>query len=100
MGGYNTQPLAKVAGDPGNAVLSQINATINGVKTTAGGLPTDFFHLKLPANFWGTNVNSYDVRTVDGFRLFRMKQAYSTGFVDLFSFGQPRYIQFGLKFIF
>ena len=97
---YNNQPLAKVAGDPGNAVLSQINATINGVKTTAGGLPTDFFHLKLPANFWGTNVNSYDVRTVDGFRLFRMKQAYSTGFGDLFSFGQPRYIQFGLKFIF
>lgn len=96
----NGQPQAKATGDAGNALLTQINNMINGLKTSSGGLPVDFFHIQLPQNFWAANVNSFDIRTVDGFRLFRMKQAYSTSFGDLYSFGQPRYIQFGLKFIF
>lgn len=64
--------------------MTQINSNVNASKTLSSGLLIDFFHLKLPSNFYGTNVNYYDIRIVDGFRLFRMRQAYSNGFGDLY----------------
>jgi hypothetical protein len=97
----NNQPLSATAA--GMAQLNAVNAMVNGVRTPAGAngaVPNDFFHIALPHNFYGTQATAFDIRTLDGFRLFRMRQAYNTGFGDLYSFGQPRYIQFGLKLYF
>lgn len=95
----NGQPQALTAGDAGNQQLTQINNAVNAVKTN-GVLPLNFFSVKLPANFWGSQPTAFDVRNLDGFKLFRLRQALNTSFGDLYSFGQPRYIQFGVKFFF
>ena len=76
-----------------------VNATRAG-GVAAGSLPNDFFHIPLPHNFWGTAANSFDITNLLGFRLFRMRQAFNTGFGDRYSFGQPRYIQCGLRLFF
>ena len=97
----NNQPLS--ATPAGTALLAQINSMVNATRaggSASGALPVDFFHIALPHNFWGTPPAAFDIRTLDGFRLFRMRQAYNTGFGDLYSYGQPRYVQFGLKLYF
>jgi hypothetical protein len=101
----NGKPQALTAGDAGNQLLTQINNMVNGVRaggTASGSLPNDFFHIALPHNFYGTPANTFDITTLQGFRLYRMRQAFNTGFGDLYGspWSQPRYIQFGLKFYF
>ncbi|MBZ5617831.1 MAG: TonB-dependent receptor [Acidobacteriia bacterium] len=97
----NSQPLSSTTA--GTAQLAQINSMVNAVRsngTASGVLPVDFFHVRLPANFYGTPASAFDITTMNGFKLFRMRQAYNTAFGDLYSFGQPRYVQFGLKLYF
>jgi hypothetical protein len=94
----NNQPLA--ATTAGAAVLSQINANIAAFRNSAGILPTNFFNVKLPSNFYGTPAASYDIRTVDGYKNFRLRNAYATNFGTLYNNGTPRYIQFGVKLYF
>ena len=101
----NGKPQALVANDAGNQLLTQINGMVNSVRAggvATGSLPNDFFHIALPHNFYATPANSFDITTLQGFRLFRMRQAYNTAFGDLYGspWSQPRYIQFGLKFYF
>jgi hypothetical protein len=101
----NGKPQALAAGDAGNQLLTQINNMVNAVRvggTAAGTLPNDFFHIPLPHNFYGTSANSFDITTLQGFRLYRMRQAFNTAFGDLYGspWSQPRYIQFGLKLYF
>ena len=93
----NNQPLA--ATSEGAALLTQINSNVNTAKIN-GVLPTNFFTRKLPNNFYGTPASTFDLRTIDGFKLFRLRQAYNNTFGDLYQSGQPRYIQFGLKLYF
>ena len=65
-----------------------------------GSLPTDFFHVPVPQGFAAKNPNSFDITTLNGFKLYRLRQAYGNGFGQLRELGQPRYIQFGLKIYF
>jgi hypothetical protein len=93
----NNQPDATTAA--GAALLAQINNTVNGAKVN-GVLPANFYSLVLPKNFYGVQATAYDITTLQGFKLFRLRQAYNTGFGDLHNFGEPRYIQFGVKLYF
>ena len=82
------------------AQLAQINAMVNAQKSASGALPANFFAVPLPANFYGKPAASYDITTLQGYKYFRLRQAYATNFGTLYSYGQPRYIQFGVKLYF
>jgi hypothetical protein len=94
----NNQPQA--ASTAGTALLNQINGMVNAQKSAAGVLPTNFFAVKLPSNFYGQQAPSYDITTLQGFKLFRLRQAYNNAFGDLYQRGGSRYIQLGLKLYF
>jgi hypothetical protein len=93
----NNQPLA--ATPEGTAILTQVNANLTAAKKN-GALPTNFFTVPIPKNFFGTAASSFDIRTIDGLKLFRLRQSYQTTFGDVFQSGQPRYIQLGAKLYF
>jgi len=97
----NGQPLASTAA--GTALLNQINATVNTYRaggTASGALPLNFFRVKLPTNFWGPAATAYDITTIDGYRLFRLRQQWNTAGANLYQSGSPRCIQFGVKIFF
>ena len=94
----NNQPLAATAA--GTALLGQINTMVNAQKNAAGVLPVNFFSVPLPQNFWGLQPQSFDITTLPGYKLFRLRQTYNTAFGDLYQNGSSRYIQFGVKFYF
>jgi hypothetical protein len=95
----NSQPLAGTVS--GGALLAQINNMVATQRNAAGVLPNDFFSMPLPADFWGHAATSYDITTLNGYKLFRLHQAYNPAFGDLYtSAGQPRFIQFGIKIFF
>jgi len=57
--------------------------------------------MQLPANFNTAQPNSYDIRTLNGYKLWRLRSAYNNSFGTLFNpGGSSRYIQFGLKVYF
>lgn len=94
----NGQPLASTTA--GTALLNQINAMVNAQKTAAGALPSNFFAIQLPSNFYGKPAASYDITTLQGYKYFRLRQAYATNFGTLYQNGQSRYLQFGVKLYF
>jgi hypothetical protein len=98
----NNQPQASTTA--GAAQLAQIRNMVNAFKLPGSGaaLPVNFFHLQLPQTFFATAFNGYDIRTLEGFKLYRLRQAYGTAnsFGQLRELGQPRYIQFGIKIYF
>jgi hypothetical protein len=94
----NNQPLASTTA--GTALLNQINAMVNSYKNGAGVLPTNFFSVPLASNFFGKQPSNFDITTVDGFKQFRLRQAYNTSFGTLYQRGGSRYVQFGLKLFF
>jgi len=66
-------------------------------------LPLDFFHVPLPQGFATRDPLSFDIRTLDGYKLYRLRQTYDTNFGTLVSsttFSQPRYVQFGIRIFF
>ena len=93
----NGQPASTTAA--GQALITQVNSSINSVKVN-GVLPVNFYTVQLPKNFWGSTAASYDITSLAGFKLFRLRNALNTGFGDLYNYGLPRYIQFGLKLYF
>ena len=84
------------------ASLTQVNNLIASSRLPSGGLPLDFFHVRIPEGFATTNPNAFDITTLDGLKLYRLRQAYDTGFGNLGAPTpyQPRYIQFGLRIFF
>jgi len=89
-----------VCSGPGAAVCNQIQTLVN-TQRSNGVLPTDFFTMQLPANFNTAQPNSYDIRTLNGYKLWRLRSAYNNSFGTLFNpGGSSRYIQFGLKVYF
>jgi len=94
----NGQPIASTTA--GTAQLAQINAMVNAQKSAAGALPANFFAIQLPSNFYGKAAASYDITTLQGYKHFRLRQAYATNFGTLYQSGSPRYIQFGVKLYF
>jgi hypothetical protein len=98
----NNQPLYSTTA--GAAVYNQIIANVNAQKTAGGGLPTNFYTIPLPANFYGTQANSYNITTIQGYKLYQLRNAYSStataNFGTLYNNNTPRYIQFGVKLYF
>jgi len=76
----------------------------------SGALPDNFYSIQVPQGFATANSLTYDIRTLDGFRLWRLRNNYDGNFGTLTSgaiaFGSPnpgtsqRYIQFGIRLIF
>ena len=104
---FNGQPLSTTPAGAANlaAIRSNVNATRQtgpqGAQT--GGLPLDFFHVPLPQGFATKDPLSFDIRTLEGFKLYRIRQTYDSNFGSLT--GQtpntlPRYIQFGIRVFF
>jgi hypothetical protein len=85
---------------PSTAQLNQIRAMVNAQRLSSNALPLDFFHTAVPAGFATTNLNAFDIRTLEGFKLYRLRQAYDTNFGTLREVAQPRYIQFGIRIFF
>jgi hypothetical protein len=95
---FNNQPLQSTAA--GAAIYNNIVNMINGQKLPSGALPAAFYTVPLPANFYGTNANAYDITTLSGYKNYQLRQAYSTSFGTLYNNSQPRFIQFGVKLYF
>jgi hypothetical protein len=96
--GLNNQPLYGTTA--GTALYNGIVSMINGQKSASGALPANFYTLPLPANFYGTPATSYNITTLNGYKYYQLRNAYSTGFGDLYNNNTPRFIQFGVKLFF
>ncbi len=91
----------------GAALLTQINNILiaNRIPNTQS-LRADFFHLPLAEGFFSMPANSFDITTLNGLQLYRMRQAYTPdrwGFLDVTpgrSGYTPRFIQVALKLYF
>jgi hypothetical protein len=95
---YNNQPLSSTAA--GVQQLAQIQSFITGNRNSKGALPADFWSIPVPAGFATANPNSYDVRTLTGFKLYSLANTYNNTFGNLSVKSIPRYVQFGLKIYF
>ncbi|HEV2861910.1 MAG TPA: TonB-dependent receptor [Pyrinomonadaceae bacterium] len=99
---FNNQPLANTTA--GAAQLAAIRSTVNSTRASGNGpLPLNFFHVPLPEGFATRDPLSFDIRTLEGFKLYRLRQTYDTNFGSLtgnFSGQNARYIQFGLRIFF
>ena len=96
-----------LAANPGRSLtLAQVNALIDATRgpiapgQTVGALPLDFFSVRLPEGFATTNPNAFDISTLEGIKLYRLRQAYNTGFGTLYAPPNGRYIQFGIRLFF
>ncbi len=97
----NGQPIYDAtAGTPGNTLYNQMVNMVNAQKGPSGALPANFFTVPLAANFYGTNPNSFDIRTLQGYKQYQLRNAYATNFGTLYNNSVPRYLQFGVKLYF
>ncbi|MDT5270425.1 MAG: hypothetical protein QOH49_2611, partial [Acidobacteriota bacterium] len=94
----NNQPLSTTAA--GATQLAAIRTTVNATRLPSGALPLDFFHTRIPEGFATTAATTFDIRTLEGFKLFRLRQTYDANFGTLRELQNPRYIQFGLRIFF
>lgn len=94
--GKPTLTAAQSATDP-TFLAVQAQRTNN---LTSGVLPANFFNVQLPEGFATTNANSFDISTLNGYKLYRLRGSYDANFGQFREMGQPRYIQFGLKLYF
>ncbi|HYW44531.1 MAG TPA: hypothetical protein VE959_16845 [Bryobacteraceae bacterium] len=93
----NNQPAYSTTA--GAAIYNQIVAMVNAQKTN-NVLPASFFTIPLPADFYGKQPNSYDITTLQGYKLYQLRTAYATNFGTLYNSNTPRYVQFGVKLYF
>jgi len=94
---------AWLAFTPGrSATLTQVNNLIINSRLASGALPLDFFRSPVPEGFATTNPNAFDITTLQGLKLYRLRQAFTPGFGVLAATQpyQPRYVQFGLRIFF
>jgi len=113
---FNGRPQS---GTPeGAALLGQIRSLIDasrlaprpGQPAGGGALPDNFFSIPVQQGFATKNSLSYDITTLEGFRLWRLRNNYDGNFGSLTSgavaFGSPnpgtsqRYLHFGIRLIF
>lgn len=106
---FNNQPLSTTTA--GAALLAQIRGNVNATRqpgtagAQTGGLPLDFFHVPLPQGFATRDPLTFDIRTLEGYKLYRIRQTYDTNFGTLTAASPgnsliPRYIQFGVRLYF
>jgi hypothetical protein len=84
----------------GAANLLAIQNFIIQSRTSTGALPLDYYHVQLPQGFATMAANGIDILSLGGYKLYRLRQAYSTSFGQLRELGLPRYVQFGIKIYF
>jgi hypothetical protein len=91
----------------GTALMTSINnLVVNNRIAGTQSLRPDFFHVPVPEGFFSLNANSFDVTTVQGLQLYRLRQAYTPdrwGYLDVTpgrSGYSPRFIQIALKLYF
>ena len=88
------------------AQLTQVQSLITGSYLPGTSqLPPNFFSVTLPTGFATTSATAFDIRTLNGLKLYRLRQAYSTAGFGNFSANNgstepQRYIQFSLKLYF
>ncbi len=84
--------------------LTQVQTLVNATRTAAGALPLDFYHVQLPQGFATRDPLSFDITTLEGYKLYRIRQTYDANFGSLFAIqngtGGPRYLQFGVRIFF
>ena len=87
--------------------MSAINNLIVGNRIPGSqSLRPDFFHVPPPEGFFSMNANSFDITTLQGLQLYRLRQAYTPdrwGYLDVTpgrSGYTPRFIQIALKLYF
>lgn len=87
--------------NPGQtATLAQVNALLTGSQVN-GVLPLNFFSVAVPQGFATRQATSFDIRTLEGLKQYRLRQAYNTNFGTLgVPGGNSRYIQFGVRLFF
>jgi len=75
---------------------------LTNARLASGAIPLDFFRVTIPAGFSTTNPNAFDITTLSGLKLYRLRQSLDTNFGTLAASTpyQPRYIQWGLKLYF
>ncbi|MEP7075034.1 MAG: TonB-dependent receptor [Acidobacteriota bacterium] len=113
---FNNQPLSTTPA--GAAILGQIRTTVDATRLaprpgqTSGALPDNFFTSAVPQGFATTNPLAFNITTLQGFQLWRIRNSYEANFGSLTSgqvgnsFGSPnpgtssRYLQFGIRLIF
>jgi hypothetical protein len=98
---------AWLAANPGQtATLAQVNALLASQRgpvfpgQTTGALPLNFFSVPVPQGFATRTANSFDIRTLEGLKLYRLRQVYDANFGTLVPNNNPRYIQFGVRIFF
>jgi len=60
-------------------------------------------HVPLPPGFASRDPLAFDIRTLDAYKLYRIRQTYDTNFGTLTgnsSATNPRYVQFGIRIFF
>jgi hypothetical protein len=115
---FNNRP--PLTTQEGRDLLGQIRLNADSVRLTprpgqptgGGALPNNFFSIQLPQGFATTNPLLYDITSLQGFKLWRLRNNYEANFGSLTSgqvgnsFGSPnpgtspRYLQFGIRLIF
>jgi len=99
---FNGRPRAGTpAGDALRGIADGIVA--NGRLPGTAVLVPGFFHVPVPEGFHSTNPNQFDITTPEGFRLYRLRQAYTPdrwGFLGARSPYTPRFIQLAVKIYF
>ncbi len=91
----NGQPMQSTTA--GAAIYNGVVNMVNAQKTAGGALPANFYTIQLPSNFYGKAATSYDITTLQGYKYYQLRTAYSTSFGTLYNNNTPRYIQFGVK---
>ncbi|HWS87539.1 MAG TPA: carboxypeptidase-like regulatory domain-containing protein [Pyrinomonadaceae bacterium] len=94
----STRPARSTAA--GAALLTQINNRIVNSRLPSGALPLDFFRVPIPEGFRSVDLNSFDINSLQGLRLYRLRQQYNTAWGVLSEINSPRYVQFGLRIFF
>jgi hypothetical protein len=92
--GANPKPTAADLAAFQQMILSQQNGS--------GTLPSNFYTVPLPKSFITTDANAFDIRTLNGFKYYQIRNNTNTGGTLTYNsrLNQQRYLQFGIKFIF
>lgn len=93
---FNGRPTV-LAGDPALAAVQALN---NSNRLPSGAIPLNFFSVPVPEGFATRNANSFDITTLAGQKLYRLRQTYDANFGTLFAVNNPRYLQFGIRLFF
>ncbi|MDQ3649898.1 MAG: carboxypeptidase regulatory-like domain-containing protein [Acidobacteriota bacterium] len=98
----NLNLARQVVGQTPNADYQRVLDITRGARggATSGLLPANFYSVPLTEGFATSNVNTFNITTPEGLKLYRLRQTYNSSFGILNGAGGSRTIQFALKFYF